>query len=629
MNKKDASVSYSFEKLYEPSKQHFNLEKIRDKNIKKLSEIIDEIENVEKSYAELKRQKLIEIEKDETIEDKDKAIDDEFEKINDCIYADKKAFTRALKNEIRHQVKRLLYLDEPKKKYEYYKLISTNPLREPYFEMESEIYSEFLNRNPSILNIIVSYSMLEDENTIRKDNNDEINDKINGLLQKAEKDSDENALNEAYLLIKTLPDGKDKDDFIKRAEDIQERIKGYDNKEVKTATELVEEAESMGYTYPVKKGADKIIQEANVLVQKLDKSPVRTELLERLIKLVKSMTKTFMDEFRKVEYKFANQKDVSYEEIVNLRNLFNELHKDEISDLGFKMAGADGYGNRLSELIKTYNMQAQDNLRKNKDSKEKQKMGFLGKLSSIKDSIVSKIAAKRLNIIERKLNKAKEQEDEQKISKYQEKYDKYASYQSMIDNVSSVALLKNQDTFDELKDEVYANGIGSLEEKQADKFDEAIEKIGSIKLRGLTKLTKNDFDITNKDKVRSIIKQYIELLSIAHDNQTYKEHWYNKGQNIEMIEKVKADAESFISDAYEAGSLSDAEYNAYMEAIEFIYKYRLVSKYDIYKVKHDENDELVNVNDAIDYYKNPVTYSDMDNGEKIRIPIPHIIKKNK
>ena len=48
MNKKDASVSYSFEKLYEPSKQHFNLEKKRDKNIKKLSEIIDEIENVEK-----------------------------------------------------------------------------------------------------------------------------------------------------------------------------------------------------------------------------------------------------------------------------------------------------------------------------------------------------------------------------------------------------------------------------------------------------------------------------------------------------------------------------------------------------------------------------------------------------
>ena len=51
MNEKERA-SYNFERLYNPSKQNFNLVERRNKNKKVLENIIDKYRNVEITYAE-------------------------------------------------------------------------------------------------------------------------------------------------------------------------------------------------------------------------------------------------------------------------------------------------------------------------------------------------------------------------------------------------------------------------------------------------------------------------------------------------------------------------------------------------------------------------------------------------
>ena len=159
MNEKE-KASYNFERLYNPSKQNFNLVERRNKNKKVLENIIDKYRNVEKTYAEEKRRIVLKIQADDTIKDKDKALDEAFEFANRVIDLDKKAALKELKDTIKKQAKYLLILKDPKMVYEYYKLISENPLEDEYASLESELYREFLMRHPAIENIIVSYSAL-------------------------------------------------------------------------------------------------------------------------------------------------------------------------------------------------------------------------------------------------------------------------------------------------------------------------------------------------------------------------------------------------------------------------------------------------------------------------------------
>ena len=79
-----------FERLYNPSKQNFNLVERRNKNKKVLENIIDKYRNVEKTYAEEKRRIVLKIQADDTIKDKDKALDEAFEFANRVIDLDKK-----------------------------------------------------------------------------------------------------------------------------------------------------------------------------------------------------------------------------------------------------------------------------------------------------------------------------------------------------------------------------------------------------------------------------------------------------------------------------------------------------------------------------------------------------------
>lgn len=458
-------------------------------------------------------------------------------------------------------------------------------------------------------------------------------DEINELLDDAEKHLNEKDLEDACNLIKTLPEGEDKNKLTARAKEVHEKIKAYNNKDVKEATELVKEAEIMG-KYPVVKGTNAKIQEAIKKTNRLPDGEIKDGLSERINNLIMKMINSFRDEVERIEEKFKNRKEVSEKEITDLRDTFNELPK-ELTKLGFSKAGKDGYGIQMKNLIEVYNTQMQESLKKSKkeedskDSKKSLKEKIFGKINRFKEKFLEfgphwlvKLKGKFVDRLEDKLDDAKEADDQKLIQKYQDKYDKHIPFQEERDTVNSVKLFASQQTLNKLKNV-------DLDKKQSKKFNKAIKNIGNIELRGLTKFTKDERAASNKDRVYTVIKQYLELLSIVHDKQKYKEHWYKKGQEIEMKEKVKADAEAFITDAYEYGTISEAEYKAYMEAINFIYKYRTYSKNnDIYQINYDEDDELVNINDAVEYYENPVSYSDKDSdGKEVTIDLPHIIRK--
>ncbi len=238
MNEKE-KASYNFERLYNPSKQNFNLVERRNKNKKVLENIIDKYRNVEKTYAEEKRRIVLKIQADDTIKDKDKALDEAFEFANRVIDLDKKAALKELKDTIKKQAKYLLILKDPKMVYEYYKLISENPLEDEYASLESELYREFLMRHPAIENIIVSYSALEDENGITNadpsdDRKDDPADKekieeAKKAVEKVEKSIAENNFDpaefvDAYNKVNALKDGKTKEELLKRLDAITKRL---------------------------------------------------------------------------------------------------------------------------------------------------------------------------------------------------------------------------------------------------------------------------------------------------------------------------------------------------------------------------------------------------------------------
>ena len=159
-------ASNLFEERCNPNKMNFDLERIRRKNISKIREIADETSYIKgiynRDYSNMSEA------------EKNKFISKELRHIDDIINQKLLQVKYNIRDEINHQAKMLLLLarkGEKSQVFEYYKLINTMPLFEPYSDYEKELYDEFVLSHSDINNIIIGYSELE-SNNLTSDNTD-------------------------------------------------------------------------------------------------------------------------------------------------------------------------------------------------------------------------------------------------------------------------------------------------------------------------------------------------------------------------------------------------------------------------------------------------------------------------
>lgn len=423
MNEKERA-SYNFERLYNPSKQNFNLVERRNKNKKVLENIIDKYRNVEKTYAEEKRRIVLKIQADDTIKDKDKALDDAFEFANYVIDLDKKAALKELKDIIKKQAKYLLILRDTKMVYEYYKLISENPLEDEYASLESELYREFLMRHPAIENIIVSYSALEDENGITNadpsdDRKDDPADKekieeAKKAVEKVEKSVAENNFNpaefvDAYNKVNALKDGKEKEELLKRLDAITNKLADCLNDHLKD----------------------------------LEKIDIKT-----------------IDDVDKIESGKINSVVSLFDFLVKYARNFDKV----------------SFGQRVEAAVNKYNMQQQNTYKLTKEEGPVKQFGFWAKMRQLKPFVTAR-KNHRLNIYKEALVKSSNKEEKQAA----------IEGIKQIDIVNGVRLFMARNKLNKLKCKLHTNGVSGLNDEEKVIYDKSTNTISARILNELEK----------------------------------------------------------------------------------------------------------------------------------------------
>ncbi|MBQ9012251.1 MAG: hypothetical protein IJ094_01520 [Bacilli bacterium] len=128
---KNGNASRNFEQLYKPGDQQFNLDKKRERNIKEINEIINEFDELDYEISKEKRKVVANTMNDNSLSDvqKNKTIDEEFEKLEVELEVRRRKIRKKLNETINKQAKFLLVLKKPEDVYKYYKLMLDNPLQ--------------------------------------------------------------------------------------------------------------------------------------------------------------------------------------------------------------------------------------------------------------------------------------------------------------------------------------------------------------------------------------------------------------------------------------------------------------------------------------------------------------------
>lgn len=415
MNEKERA-SYNFERLYNPSKQNFNLVERRNKNKKVLENIIDKYKNVEKTYAEEKRRIVLEIQSDDTISDKDNALDEAFEFANRVIDLDKKAALKELKDTIKKQAKYLLILKDPKMVYEYYKLISENPLEDEYASLESELYREFLMRHPAIENIIVSYSALEDENGITNaDPSDGKNDdpadkekieKAKKAVEKVEKSIAENNFDpaefaDAYNKVNALKDGKTKEELLKRLDAITKKL---------------------------------------------------ADCLDAHLKDIEEKVVNNISDVDKIESGKINSVVSLFDFLVKYARNFDEI----------------AFGQRVETAVNKYNMQQQNIYKLTKEEGPVKQFGFWAKMRQLRPFVIAK-KDHRLKVYKKALVNAQTKEEKQNA----------IEGIKQVDVVNGVRLFIARNKLNKLKNKLRVSGKKGLEDDEKSTYEKSVNTISA------------------------------------------------------------------------------------------------------------------------------------------------------
>ena len=551
MNEKERA-SYNFERLYNPSKQNFNLVERRNKNKKVLENIIDKYRNVEKTYAEEKRRIVLKIQADDTIKDKDKALDEAFEFANRVIDLDKKAALKELKDTIKKQAKYLLILKDPKMVYEYYKLISENPLEDEYASLESELYREFLMRHPDIENIIVSYSALEDENGITNadpsdDRKDDPADKekieeAKKAVEKVEKSIAANNFNpaefvDAYNKVNALKDGKEKEELLKRLDAITNKLADCLNDHLKD----------------------------------LEKIDIKT-----------------IDDVDKIESGKINSVVSLFDFLVKYARNFDKI----------------SFGQRVEAAVNKYNMQQQNTYKLTKEEGPVKQFGFWAKMRQLKPFVTAR-KNHRLNIYKEALVKSSNKQEKQAA----------IEGIKQIDIVNGVRLFMARNKLNKLKCKLHTNGVSGLNDEEKVIYDKSTNTISARILNELEKSMEETAEDKIRVKtvigqlleVLSICPEVVEVTNIFGKvkkvyNQTdifnnsfkYIRSAYRNGSLNEQEYKAYTDEINNIA----------------------LYRNSVDDYYEVPSVYDDGNEIYSELdNETKKYYEEPVKYADKNNIE--------------
>lgn len=551
MNEKERA-SYNFERLYNPSKQNFNLVERRNKNKKVLENIIDKYRNVEKTYAEEKRRIVLKIQADDTIKDKDKALDEAFEFANRVIDLDKKAALKELKDTIKKQAKYLLILKDPKMVYEYYKLISENPLEDEYASLESELYREFLMCHPAIENIIVSYSALEDENGITNadpsdDRKDDPADKekieeAKKTVEKVEKSIAENNFNpaefvDAYNKVNALKDGKEKEELLKRLDAITNKLADCLNDHLKD----------------------------------LEKIDIKT-----------------IDDVDKIESGKINSVVSLFDFLVKYARNFDKI----------------SFGQRVEAAVNKYNMQQQNTYKLTKEEGPVKQFGFWAKMRQLKPFVTAR-KNHRLNIYKEALVKSSNKQEKQAA----------IEGIKQIDIVNGVRLFMARNKLNKLKCKLHTNGVSGLNDEEKVIYDKSTNTISARILNELEKSMEETAEDKIRVKtvigqlleVLSICPEVVEVTNIFGKvkkvyNQTdifnnsfkYIRSAYRNGSLNEQEYKAYLDEINNIA----------------------LYRNSVDDYYEVPSVYDDGNEIYSELdNETKMYYEEPVKYADKNNIE--------------
>ena len=551
MNEKERA-SYNFERLYNPSKQNFNLVERRNKNKKVLENIIDKYRNVEKTYAEEKRRIVLKIQADDTIKDKDKALDEAFEFANRVIDLDKKAALKELKDTIKKQAKYLLILKDPKMVYEYYKLISENPLEDEYASLESELYREFLMRHPAIENIIVSYSALEDENGITNadpsdDRKDDPADKekieeAKKSVEKVEKSIAENNFDpaefvDAYNKVNALKDGKTKEELLKRLDAITKRL------------------------------ADCL----DVHLKDIEKAVINN-----------------ISDVDKIESRKINSVVSLFDFLVKYARNFDKI----------------SFGQRVEAAVNKYNMQQQNTYKLTKEEGPVKQFGFWAKMRQLKPFVTAR-KNHRLNIYKEALVKSSNKQEKQAA----------IEGIKQIDIVNGVRLFMARNKLNKLKCKLHTNGVSGLNDEEKVIYDKSTNTISARILNELEKSMEETAEDKIRVKtvigqlleVLSICPEVVEVTNIFGKvkkvyNQTdifnnsfkYIRSAYRNGSLNEQEYKAYLDEINNIA----------------------LYRNSVDDYYEVPSVYDDGNEIYSELdNETKMYYEEPVKYADKNNIE--------------
>ncbi len=459
----------------------------------------------------------------------------------------------------------------------------TNGLEGDFKELVNSCYKLIVSNNVDLSKQIVNGG---------KADNTKI-EKINKLLKKAQDNEDIKLLEEAEKLINELEDSKEKEELAKKASEIRSLITKDEDfafalKMVEELEEKDQKADKTGKKEDVLKADDVLDTEDSV--NKLENSKNQDKLLKRLSIIKRNIQKRFTDLLCKLEKNIMSGKSNSYENVDKLAFMFNELVDTSAFD-------KNDYGNRVSVVIREYNITAQDEYKKtlasNTDSEKAYTKGeiILEGFSTLFTKISRSKLARKLR--QKLLDKAIENDDKEKIEKYTTKIHNN-------DIVNSFKLFTSVNKLNKIKPVLFKDGLSKLSKKMKRKYYTAKDNICYELNNGLIDLTEDENVLKNEERTKTIADQLMNQLSVSDD--------------------FEADAKNlngFLNEAKEKGGISNPNYDAYIDEIKNMKLYNEKNEDSIYEVMLEEVE-----NDSAKYFEKPYLYEDED--KKIVRALPYI-----
>ena len=440
-------------------------------------------------------------------------------------------------------------------------------------------------------NLIVSNNVDLSKKPVKSD--DTKIEEIKKLLKKAQDNEDIKLLEEAEKLINDLEDSKEKEELSKKASEIRSLITKDEDfafalKRVEELEKKDQKASKTGKKEDVLKADD--VLDTEDFVNELEDSKNKEKLLKRLSIIKRNIQKRFTDLLSKLEKNIMNNKSNSYENVDKLAFMFNEL----VDTDNFNK---NHYGDRVSVVIREYNVTAQDEYKKTLASNpDKEKAYTKGEIilegfSTLFTKISRSKLARKLR--QKLLDKAIENDDKEKIEKYTTKIHNN-------DVVNSFKLFTSVNKLNKIKPVLFKDGLSKLSKKMKRKYYTAKDNICYELNNGLIDLTEDENVLKNKERTKTIADQLMNQLSVSDDFET-------DADNLN----------GFLNEAKEKGGISNPNYDAYLDEIKNMKLYNEKNEDSIYEVMLEEVE-----NDSAKYFEKPYLYEDED--KKIVRSLPYI-----